>query len=112
VPDQQRVCFAARFTAERHAKLKAEADKHGRSVSEEVEARVERSFSNERLAEIKRGVDQVGTDLQSIAAELIEKIAERLVKIEQAQALNQEAIERGVTQALAKARFTIGGENT
>lgn len=112
MPDQQRVCFAARFTAERHAKLKAEADKHGRSVSEEVEARVERSFSNERLAEIKRGVDQVGTDLQGIAAELIEKIAERLVKIEQAQALNQEAIERGVTQALAKARLTIGGENT
>jgi hypothetical protein len=52
-----------RFTPERHASLKAEADRNGRSVSEQVEAMVERAVAYDQMleairtsvAEIERG---------------------------------------------------------
>jgi hypothetical protein len=48
-----------RFTPKRYAALRAEADKNRRSLSEEVEVRVERSFADDLLAQIKHGVDQL-----------------------------------------------------
>jgi predicted HicB family RNase H-like nuclease len=58
-----RIHATVRFTPERHASLKAEADRNGRSVSEQVEAMVERAVAYDQMleairtsvAEIERG---------------------------------------------------------
>jgi hypothetical protein len=51
-----RVKAAVRFTPARYADLKAAAASHGRSVSEEVEARVERAAAlDDTLAVMRRG---------------------------------------------------------
>jgi uncharacterized hydantoinase/oxoprolinase family protein len=107
---QGRINATVRFTPERHAALKAAADGVGRSISEEVEARIERSFSNDVLKEIQRGLKEVAHEQNEIAQELLKKAMERIAELEKAQTLDEEAIERAVTRALAKARLTIGEE--
>ncbi len=111
-----RVNATVRFTPERYAKLKEQADQHRRSVSEEVEARIERSFFEEGLADIRRGVDQVGQDIQQMWQELFEKAMARIEQLQAVQPLTEEQVERAVTRALAKAHLvgqTIdGGDET
>ena len=103
-----RVNATVRFTPERYAALKAAADVQRRSVSEEVEARVERSFTEAVFVEIAQDLKSNGAELVSIAAELLDKAMARVAELEKAQTFNEEAIERAVTRALAKARLTIG----
>ena len=90
--------------------MKAAAAKEGRSISEENEYRIDRSF-----------MDMTGVDLmiQNSLAERLEKALTRIAELEAAQ-LNEDAIERvvrraseeaieiAITRALAKARLTIG----
>jgi hypothetical protein len=109
---QGRINATVRFTPERYAKLKELADDSGRSVSEEVEARVERSFTDDRLEEIGRGVAKMEAEIANIAMEMLNNAQTRIAELEKAQALSEEMIERAVTRALAQARFTIGGSNT
>jgi hypothetical protein len=56
---QGRINATVRFTADRYAALKMEAEKSGRSVSEEVEQRIERSFTNDALTEMQRELQDV-----------------------------------------------------
>jgi hypothetical protein len=60
---QGRINATVRFTPERYAALKKAADEAGRSVSEEVEARIERSFQNDVLGEIKRDITRLEAHL-------------------------------------------------
>lgn len=49
---QGRINATVRFTPQRHEELKAAAEASGRSVSEEVEFRIERLASYEKLIEL------------------------------------------------------------
>ena len=101
---QGRLHATVRFTPERYRQLKEAADKEGRSISEEVEARVTRSFSEEGLADIRRGLDRNNEELSRIGQELLDKATARIAELEAAQTLGEDAIERAVAKALAKAR--------
>jgi hypothetical protein len=103
-----RINATVRFTPERYADLKAAADASRRSVSEEVEVRVERSFREAALVKISQDIKANGEEMVAIAAELLDKAMARIAELEKTQTLNEEAIERAVTRALAKARLTIG----
>ena len=54
--DQGRVRATCRFTPEAYARLKQTADNQRRSISEEVEARIERTFQDEGLAPVLKTV--------------------------------------------------------
>jgi hypothetical protein len=75
---QGRINATVRFTPKRYAALKSAAKKSGRSVSEEVETRIERSFSNDVLAGIERGLADIRSNMDGIMAELLQKAAERI----------------------------------
>jgi hypothetical protein len=72
-----------RFTPGRYAALKAEAERSGRSVSEEVERRVEESFTTgtlqDTLATLDQAFDQI-RDLQQRLAST-KRDDERLVEM-------------------------------
>jgi hypothetical protein len=106
-----RINATVRFTPKAYDALKTAADDNRRSVSEEVERRIERSLAEERVAHIQRGIAQVAKDLQEIAQELLDKAGACIQRLEAAQAHNEEAIERAVARALAKAGLIIGGED-
>jgi hypothetical protein len=105
---QGRINATVRFTPERYADLKAAAEEQRRSISEEVEARVERSFTEAAFEKIARDLKANSSEMVEIAAKLLDKAMARIDELEKAQTLNEEAIERAVTRALAKARLTIG----
>jgi hypothetical protein len=105
---QGRLHATVRFTPDRYRQLKEAADKEGRSISEEVEARVTQTFFEDGLADIRRGVAEVSRELSDIGQELLAKALARITELEAAQVLNEETIERAVAKALAKARLTIG----
>ena len=109
--DQGRINATVQFTPKIYAVLKTAADSERRSVSEEVETRIERAIRDEPLVNIARGIDEVGRELHSIAQELLQKALARIDELEKAQALSEEMIERAVSTALAKTRLTIGGNN-
>ena len=69
---------------------------------------MERSFTEAVFVEIAQDLKSNGAELVSIAAELLDKAMARIAELEKAQTFNEEAIERAVTRALAKARLTIG----
>jgi hypothetical protein len=52
-----------RFTPTRYDALKSQAEENRRSISEEVEARVERSFTDDKLTEIERGVREISNEI-------------------------------------------------
>jgi hypothetical protein len=108
---QGRQQAATRFTPARYRDLAAAAEANARSVSEEIEFRIEQSF----LVDVIRGVAEVGEELKDIAMELLAKaqarnveLEARVAELEKAQTINEEMIERAVTKALAKARIAIG----
>ena len=105
---QGRINATVRFTPERYADLKAAAEEQRRSISEEVEARVERSFTEAAFAKMNQDLQAIGSEMGEIAGELLNKAMARIAELEKAQTINEEAIERAVTRALAKARLTIG----
>ena len=105
---QGRINATVRFTPERYADLKAAADDQRRSISEEVEARVERSFTEAAFAKMTQDLQAIGSEMGEIEGELLNKAMARIAELEKAQTINEEAIERAVTRALAKARLTIG----
>jgi hypothetical protein len=112
---QGRINATVRFTPKTYAALKTAADDNRRSVSEEVETRIEHAIRVEPLLEIGRGIDRIGEELQEIAQELLEKYMARVDELEarnaelqKKQALTEEMIERAVSRALAKTRLTIG----
>ena len=105
-----RIKAAVRFTPNRYAELRAAADVEGRSVSEEIEARVERSFVEKGLQDIRRELDQLTAERAGMWEELFEKAITRMAELQQAKALNEETIERAVARALARARLSIGEE--
>jgi hypothetical protein len=84
---QGRINATVRFTAEDYEKLRTAADAKGRSISEEVEARVGTSLLEEKFKDLRDA-------------------------LEKAQTLNEEMIERAVTRALARTRLIIGGEDS
>jgi|SRR6516225_10205027 hypothetical protein len=109
---QGRINATVRFTPERYAALKAEADKQGRSVSEEVEVRVGRSFTDDVLTGIQRGLNEVTAEMSEIGQELLNKA---LAQIDELRARNRE-LETRVTellqeQALTEERLTQIVEN-
>jgi hypothetical protein len=54
-----RIHATVRFTPEQYAALRAEADGHGRSVSEEVETRIAESFNSGTLQDALATLDSV-----------------------------------------------------
>jgi hypothetical protein len=108
---------AARFSPARYRDLAAAAEASARSISEEIEYRIEKSFSEDRLLEIARGEKELKGELLSIAIEQLKQamariteLMARITELERAQTFDEEMIERGVTKALAKARISIGGD--
>jgi hypothetical protein len=65
-----RINLTLRVTPQRHEDLKASAIANGRSISEEIEVRVERSFTGDLLEEIRRGLDAVASENAEIRKEL------------------------------------------
>jgi hypothetical protein len=108
-----------RFTPARYAVLKAEAEKNGRSLSEEVEARVERSFTDEVLEEFQRRfvIDKRKDAAMRRASieQLMEQsdrrfaeIQNRIKELQNEKALSKEAIEDAIERGLARLFAKIG----
>jgi hypothetical protein len=98
---QGRINATVRFTPERYAALKKAADNRGRSVSEEVEARVEASGLEESLQGIRRGIEEIRADIQKLTAANL--VTAPPVITAATLTLNEETVERAVARALAKA---------
>ena len=107
-----RIHATVRFTAERYAELKAAADDKGRSVSEEVEGRVERTFEQDKFKHIREQLDRDNAELLKIWEELVNRLLARIDELRESSPLTEQAIENAVTRALAKARLTINGESS
>jgi alcohol dehydrogenase class IV len=107
---QGRINATVRFTQERYRDLKAAADVSGRSVSEEVEARIEKLTALAWENEFRRDLGEIGHELRDIAQELLAKALARIDDLEKRQAINEEMIERAVLRALTKTRLTIGDD--
>jgi hypothetical protein len=88
-----RINATVRFTPERYAALKAGADENGRSVSEEVEQRIEQSFNSDVLRDVLESFDNVLDQMRELQhqyaatkrenarlAELIESVVARATK--------------------------------
>ena len=106
-----------RFTPKRYAQLKEAAETEGRSISEEVEARIERSFTDDMLEKVGRGLDKVNRDLADMTLEMLQRQTSRIQELEariddlqRERALSEEAIERAIDRALARAFAKLGGE--
>ena len=93
-----RINATVRFTPRNYAELKASADSEGRSFSEEIEYRVGLTLI---------GAIDLYVAAERRALEQLEKAMARIAELEATPALSEEAIERAVTRALAKARLTI-----
>jgi hypothetical protein len=76
-----------RFTPGRYAALKAEAEKNGRSMSEEVEHRVELSF---------------------VYGESIRHLLDSIKDLKSEKAAHEEAIERAIERAVARMFAKMG----
>jgi hypothetical protein len=108
---QGRINCSVRFTPERYRDLKAEADGNGRSISEEVEFRIEKLNALAWENDFRRDLANIGHELSDIAKELLAKALARIDELEKAQTLSEETIERAVTRALAKMRFALGRDD-
>jgi hypothetical protein len=108
---QGRVNATVRFTRERYSDLKAAADVAGRSISEEVEARIEKLTVLEAEYSAFLRLEEVTRKLSGITSEQLDKALARISELEEAQALNEAMIERAVLKALAKTRLTIGRDD-
>jgi hypothetical protein len=110
-----------RFTPERYAALRAEADQHGRSLSEQVEHIVERAiFERERIADLRRELTAVWEgrveDTRAVTKHFVEQMdklrathAAELDRLKAAAHASEEKrlaeiVEAAVTRALAKPR--------
>jgi hypothetical protein len=67
---QGRINATVRFTPEQYAALRAEADRHGRSVSEEVEIRIAESFNSGTLQDALATLDSVLDQMQELQQKL------------------------------------------
>jgi hypothetical protein len=115
---QGRINATVRFTAQRIAQLRTEADQNGRSVSEQVEYIVERASSDrELIANLKRDrdewADRAPEDIRAVTAYAVEQMdklkamhAAELERMKEAYALQEERlaeiVEAAVARALAK----------
>jgi wobble nucleotide-excising tRNase len=114
-----------RFTPARYAILKAEAEKNGRSLSEEVEARIERSFTDDVLTEFQRrfqeakrkdaatlrALDRGEITIEQLMEEQDQRMAElqnRIKELESEKALSKDAIEDAIERGLARLFAKIG----
>ena len=79
-----------RFTPKRYADLRKAADDNRRSLSEEVEVRIERSFSP--------AIDDFETELIGALNNRIKDLQQQLEQ----NAFTEEAIERAVVRAFAR----------
>jgi hypothetical protein len=72
-----------RFTPERYAALKAEADTNGRSISEEVERRIDESFTGKALQDVLATLDMAFDQIRELQQKLAatERDDERLVEM-------------------------------
>jgi hypothetical protein len=99
---QGRVNATVRFTPERYAALRAEADQHGRSLSEQVEHIVENAARDrELIADLRRQTEIQG----KLTAEQMDKLraahATELIRWEDKRMA--ETVEAAVMRALRKA---------
>ena len=94
--------ITVRFTPERFAEIKIAADASGKSLSEEIEDRVERLFQEDKFAAIRSGAEKTDREILGIAQDLLAKVMARNTELEKTQTLNEEMIERAVTKALTK----------
>ena len=127
--EQGRIKAAVRVRPKTYAVLKAASDSNRRSVSEEIETKLEESSLSESLQDIRRDIKDVSTNIQKLTAanlttsppvitaasltlksetDLLDKALARIDELEKAQTLNEEMIERAVLRALAKTHITIG----
>jgi hypothetical protein len=117
---QGRINATVRFTPERYAELRAEADQNGRSVSEQVEHIVERAVSDRQLiADLRRERDEADDktieSMRAVTAYGVEQMdklkamhAAELGRLKEAYALQEERlaeiVEAAVARALARPR--------
>jgi len=97
-----------RFTPDQYAKLEKSAQDQRRSISEEIEARIARSFQEDALQDIKAEIGRLDTELLDMWRDLFEQAKRRIDGLHAAQSLTEEKVEAAVARALAKARLTIG----
>jgi hypothetical protein len=107
---QGRINATVRFTPERYAALKAKADRQGRSVSEEVEQRINRTFAEDRTHDIKRDLDElyqlISARWEVISArweELFGQATGRIAELEKERVLSEHSLAQIVEGAVARA---------
>jgi hypothetical protein len=75
-----------RFSPEQYAALQESADRQGRSVSEEVEVRVAKSFSDQEIREaVEHGLDGLNNGLHEVTELMNKVIAKHQARTEKLQ---------------------------
>jgi hypothetical protein len=102
-----RVNATVRFSPDQYAALRDSADRQGRSVSEEVEARIQQSFSDESVREtVERGLDSLNAAIdqeKELLSKVIAKHQARTEKLQQQITDSKEAHLRDLTNSTALA---------
>jgi hypothetical protein len=102
---QGRINATVRFTPERYAELRAEADQNGRSVSEQIEHMVEQTrLLRELVGQLKISISSANkfeADLMTAHAAELERLKETYAFQEERLA---ELVEAAVARALARPR--------
>lgn len=107
---QGRINATVRFTPERYAALKAEADRQGRSISEEVERRIDQTFADDRYREIERLMKEMNDlmhlrwqELFNEAMGRIHELEAQIAELEKERALSEDRLAHIVEDAVARA---------
>jgi hypothetical protein len=90
--------------------------KEGRSISEEVEDRIKRSFTGEVLKEIEGGLDEASRENSRLMDEQLQRPISRIqeeleadnAELRRARAINETTIEHAIDRALARAFAEMG----
>jgi BMFP domain-containing protein YqiC len=111
---QGRINATTRFRPALYATLRDQARANGRSFSEEIEFRIEKTILEEGvLGEIRRGLDKVSDETRDIMAELleqyrtrIEELQQRIADLERERPFNEgrltQIVETAITRALGE----------
>jgi hypothetical protein len=86
-----------------HARALPSAEDSRRSVSEEVEVRVERSFNEDALKELLRSVDQRCREMEELTEQLLQRAVARIAELEKPQTLSEATLAQIVEAAVARA---------
>jgi hypothetical protein len=103
-----RINATVRFSPDQYAALRDSAERQGRSVSEEVETRIQQSFSDEEVREtVERGLDRLNATIdqeKELLSKIIAKYQARAEKLQQQIIETKEEHLRSLTDSTALAQ--------